>query len=57
MFADMKSEKEITIVPKNTYTKSEYAKAYQISRPTVDSKIKSKEIKSVEVNGTTLILA
>jgi len=53
----MKSEKEITIVPKNTYTKSEYAKAYQISRPTVDSKIKSKEIKAVEVNGTTLILA
>lgn len=53
----MKSEKEITIIPKHTYTKSEYAKAYSMSRPTVDSKIKSKEIKSVEVNGTTLILA
>lgn len=53
----MKSEKEITIVPKHTYTKTEYAKAYNVSRPTVDAKIKSKEIKSVEINGATIIIA
>jgi len=53
----MKSEKEITIIPKTTYTKSEYAKAYQVSRPTVDLRIKNKQIKTVEINGATLIIA
>lgn len=53
----MIQDKDITINPKKTYTKSEYAKAYNISRPTVDKKIETKEIISVEVNGTTLIQA
>jgi len=53
----MKSTKEITIVPSQTYTKTEYAKAYSMSRPTVDAKIKNKQIKAVEVNGATLIIA
>lgn len=53
----MKSEKEITIIPKQTYTKTEYAKAYNISRPTVDVRIKNKQIKSVEINGAILIIA
>lgn len=56
MFVDMK-DKPITIIPERTYTKTEYAKAYNISRPTIDLKIKSKEIKSVEINGATIILA
>lgn len=53
----MKSEKETTIIPAKTYTKTEYAKAYGMSRPTVDSKIKSKLLKSIEVNGAVLIIA
>lgn len=53
----MKSEKEITIVPKQTYTKSEYAKTFGMSRPTVDLKIKNKQIKAVEINGATIIVA
>lgn len=48
--------KEVTINPESTYTKTEYAKAYNISRPTIDSKIKSKEIKSIQIKGATLIL-
>lgn len=50
-------DKEIVINPKKTYTKSEYAKAYNISRPTVDKKIETKEILATEVNGVTLIHA
>lgn len=50
-------EKEITINTNKTYTKSEYARAYNVSRPTIDSMIKSKELHAIEVKGTTLILA
>jgi len=53
----MKQDKPIEIVPSKTYTKSEYAKAYQISRPTVDKKIESKQIKAIEINGATIIIA
>lgn len=53
----MIKDKDITINPKKTYTKSEYAKAYNVSRPTLDKKIESKEIEFTEINGTTLIHA
>lgn len=49
--------KEIIINPDSTYTKSEYSKAYDISRPTIDKKIESKEIKAVKIKGAILILA
>lgn len=53
----MINDKEIVINPKKTYTKSEYAKAYDISRPTIDKQIITKEILAIEVNGVTLIQA
>jgi hypothetical protein len=34
-----------------------YSKAYNISRKTIDKRIREKDIKTIEVNGTTLILA
>jgi len=49
--------KEVVINPKKTYTKSEYAKNFNISRPTIDKKIETKEIEFTEVNGTVLIHA
>lgn len=50
-------DKEVIINPKKTYTKSAYAKAYDVSRPTIDKKIETKEILAIEVNGVTLIHA
>lgn len=50
-------EKQITINTNKTYTKSEYARAYNISRPKIDEMIKFKQIDFIEVKGTTLILA
>lgn len=50
-------QKEIVIDPGKTYTKSEYAKAYQISRPTIDKMIEDKTLSVIEVKGTTLIIA
>jgi hypothetical protein len=49
-------KKEITINPEKTYTKTEYAKAFQISRPTIDKQIENKDLKIIEVNGVTLIV-
>jgi hypothetical protein len=46
-----------TVEASKLYTKSQYAKAYQISRPTIDRKIESKQIKTIEINGATLIVA
>ncbi len=53
----MDKTKEILIDPTKTYTKSEYARAYQVSRPTIDKQISSKDLIAVEIKGTTLILA
>ena len=47
----------VLIDPKKTYTKTEYAKAYNVSRPTIDKKITTKEITSVKIKGATLIIA
>lgn len=53
----MINDKEVVINPQHTYTKSAYSDAYDISRPTIDKKIETKEITAIDVNGTTLILA
>lgn len=50
-------EKQITIDTEKTYTKSEYARVYNISRPKIDEMIKFKDLKTIQVKGTTLILA
>jgi len=50
-------EKQITIDTEKTYTKSEYARVYNISRPKIDEMIKFKELRTIKVKGTTLILA
>lgn len=49
--------KLITINPDKVYTKSEYAKAYNISRPTLNKKILSREIKSIKIKGCILVIA
>lgn len=51
------SDKPVTIIPKNTYTKTAYSKAYSINRMAIDRMIKAKDLKTLEINGTTLILA
>jgi DNA-binding XRE family transcriptional regulator len=48
---------KIVIKPEKLYTKSEYAKAYNISRPTINKKIESKELTSVKIKGAILIVA
>jgi len=50
-------EKEVNIDPKKLYTKTEYAKAYQVSRPTIDKWIDDRTLKTIQVNGTILIVA
>ena len=47
----------VTLDPTLAYTKSEYAKAFGISRVTLDKRIRAREVKTVEVNGTVLILS
>lgn len=49
-------DKPVTLTPKQTYTKSRYAKDYSVSRPTVDKMIKDGDLKTIEVKGTTLIV-
>jgi hypothetical protein len=49
-------ETPVEIVPKNAYTKMEYSKAYNISRPTIDKKIEMKLIKAIDINGATIII-
>lgn len=48
---------KVTIDIGKTYTKSEYSRVYNLSRPTIDDMIKSKQLKVIKVKGTTLILA
>jgi len=48
---------KIKIDPNRVYTKSEYSKIFGISRPTIDKKIKEKEITILKVKGAVLIMA
>lgn len=48
---------KITIDPNKVYTKMEYSKAYDISRPTLNKKIQNKEVNSIQVRGAILIIA
>jgi len=49
-------EKEIIINPQKTYTKTEYHKTFGINRVKIDQLIKDKELKTINVKGTTLIV-
>jgi len=49
-------DKNITIDPKRLYTKSEYHKKFGINRVRIDYLIKTRELKTIEVQGTTLII-
>jgi len=48
---------KIVIEPEKVYTKSEYSKAYNVSRPTINKQIQTKELKSVKIKGAVLIIA
>lgn len=48
--------KELVINPKYTYSKSEYARRFSISRVTIDRMIKDGELKTIHVNGAVLIV-
>jgi predicted DNA-binding transcriptional regulator AlpA len=50
-------QNRININPDKVFTKNEYSKVYDISRPTIDKYIKEKKIKSLKIKGGTLILA
>jgi hypothetical protein len=50
------SDKPVTIIPKNTYTQTAYARAFGLDPKTVYNMIKDKRLKVIEVNGTRLIL-
>jgi len=49
-------EKEILINPQKLFTKSEYHKRFGTNRVKIDQMIKDKELKTITVKGTTLIL-
>lgn len=49
-------EKEILIDPQNVFTKTEYHKTFGINRVKIDQLIKEKELKTINVKGTTLII-
>lgn len=51
------NDKEITINPNYLYTKEKYSEAYNISRPTINKRIETKEIKSMKINGGVIIIA
>lgn len=42
-------------INKSLYTKTEYSRKFNISRPTIDKLIKSGMIKTILINGSTLI--
>ena len=46
----------VNINPDKLYTKSEYSREFGVSRPTIDKMIKSKELTTIKINGTTLII-
>lgn len=48
--------KEILINPDKIFTKSEYHKTKGINRVKIDQMIKDKELKTIVVKGTTLII-
>lgn len=50
-------DKEILIKPSLLYTKEKYSEAYNISRPTINKRIETKEIKSIKINGGVIIIA
>ena len=43
------------VIDKTLYTKTEYGKAFNKSRPTIDRWIKDGMLKVVQINGATLI--
>jgi len=45
----------MNVIDKSLYTKMEYCRTFNISRPTLDKRIREKEIRIVKVNGATLI--
>ena len=49
-------KKEVLIDPQKTFTKSEYHKKFGINRVKIDQMIKDRDLKSIIVNGTTLII-
>ena len=50
-------EKEITVNPDKLYTKTQYFKDFGVNRVKIDELIKTNELKSIKVKGTTLIIA
>lgn len=49
-------ENKIKLDPEKTYTKSEYSKTFNVSRPTIDKMIKDNQLKVLKVKGTVLIV-
>jgi len=49
-------EKQILINPQKTFTKTEYHRVFGINRVKIDQLIKDKELKTINVKGTTLII-
>jgi len=42
-------------IDKTLYTKTEYSRTFDVTRPTIDKWIKEGKLKSVLINGATLI--
>ena len=57
MYISIMEQKAITIEPDKVFTKTEYSRAYNISRPTLNKKIITKEVKSLKIKGAVLIIA
>lgn len=53
----METNERVSINPNKLFTKMEYTKKYDISRPTLDKMILEKKVRVLKVNGTVLIFA
>lgn len=53
----MEAQNKIQINPNKVYTKMEYSKNFDISRPTIDKFIELKKIKTLKIKGALLIIA
>ena len=47
----------VSIDPTRTFTKTEYLKQYPMDPKTLNKKIESREVRSIKVRGTVLVIA
>ncbi len=54
---EVRDTQSIKVDLRKLYTKTEYAKAFNLSRPTIDRMIVEGRLKVATIKGTTLVIA